>query len=241
MINRRTEQAYAREDGDETTADAIAQWFDDFEAGLREIFADPELALVQDRQQFSYRLRFAGNRDVDFAFLPDGFSSVLDIWAEIMLQRERFQQATGHAAPDGFVLIDELELHLHAELQEKILPFLTRLFPQLQFIVTTHSPAIAASIDDATVFDLRTHESISSSELRGRRYGTILTEWFGIATDFDLQTTAELERLATLAKARPAPDTPEFAELTALADRLAERSHLLALQVHKQLQEQRDD
>ncbi|MCA9686449.1 MAG: AAA family ATPase, partial [Myxococcales bacterium] len=182
-----------------------------------------------------------GDRDVEFSQLPDGFSSVLDIWAEILLQLERHRQDTGEAANYGLVLIDELELHLHAELQEKILPFLTRLFPQLQFIVTTHSPAIASSIDNATVFDLRTHESISSSELRGRRYGTIFTEWFGIATDFDLRTTAELERLAALAKSKPAPDTPDYAELTALADRLADRSHLLALQVRKQLQVQPDD
>ena len=241
LINRRTEQAYAREDGDVHTADSIAQWFHDFEQGLREIFADPELALVQDRQHFDYHLRFAGDHDVEFDQLPDGFSSVLDIWAEILLQIERYAQQHGHTPASGFVLIDELELHLHAELQEKILPFLVRLFPQMQFIITTHSPAIASSIDGATVFDLRTRERIDSSELRGHRYGSIFTEWFGISTDFDLETTAELRRLESLARSKPATGTAEHAELTQLANRLAARSHLLGLQVRKQLEDEGHD
>ncbi len=38
------------------------------------------------------------------------------------------------------VLIDEIELHLHPGLQRVILPRLQKVFPQAQFIVTTHSP-----------------------------------------------------------------------------------------------------
>lgn len=240
LVNRRTEQAYAREDGDTQTADNIAQWFDDLQTNLREIFADSQLTLAYDRQKFVFRLSFEGNREVELEQLPDGFSSVLDIWAEIMLQSERFRQLHAAEPTCGFVLIDELELHLHPELQEKILPFLTRLFPTFQFIITTHSPAIAASIDNATVFDLRTHERISSSELRGLRYGSIFTEWFGIPNDFDLRTAVELQRLKLLAQAKPKPGTSEFAELEDLADRLSAHSHLLAIEVSKQLEDRRD-
>ena len=42
----------------------------------------------------------------------------------------------------GIVLIDEIETHLHVELQKKILPFLTNFFPNIQFVITTHSPFI---------------------------------------------------------------------------------------------------
>jgi hypothetical protein len=40
----------------------------------------------------------------------------------------------------GIVVIDEIELHLHTDLQYDILPNLISLFPQVQFIITTHSP-----------------------------------------------------------------------------------------------------
>lgn len=39
---------------------------------------------------------------------------------------------------EGVVLIDELEAHLHIELQRKILPFLTKFFPRVQFIISAH-------------------------------------------------------------------------------------------------------
>ena len=55
---------------------------------------------------------------------------------------------------EGIVLIDEVETHLHIELQKKILPFLTEFFPRIQFIVTTHSPYVLNSISNAKVFDL---------------------------------------------------------------------------------------
>ena len=55
---------------------------------------------------------------------------------------------------EGIVLIDELETHLHIELQKKILPFLTEFFPRIQFIITTHSPYILASVSNAKCYDL---------------------------------------------------------------------------------------
>lgn len=40
----------------------------------------------------------------------------------------------------GIVVIDEIEMHLHSDLQRKILPRLIKLFPKVQFIITSHSP-----------------------------------------------------------------------------------------------------
>ncbi|MCH3687625.1 AAA family ATPase [Campylobacter lari] len=41
---------------------------------------------------------------------------------------------------EGIVVIDEIDVHLHSDLQSKVLPSLIKLFPKIQFIVTTHSP-----------------------------------------------------------------------------------------------------
>ena len=40
----------------------------------------------------------------------------------------------------GIVIIDEIELHLHSSLQWEVLPNLIKLFPKVQFVITTHSP-----------------------------------------------------------------------------------------------------
>jgi predicted ATP-binding protein involved in virulence len=53
-------------------------------------------------------------------------------------------------------LIDEVETHLHIELQHKALPLLTTFFPNIQFIVTTHSPFVVNSIENCKVYDLVT-------------------------------------------------------------------------------------
>lgn len=41
---------------------------------------------------------------------------------------------------EGIVVIDEIDVHLHSNLQSDVLPSLIKLFPKIQFIITTHSP-----------------------------------------------------------------------------------------------------
>ncbi len=52
----------------------------------------------------------------------------------------------------GIIMIDEVELHLHPKWQREILKKLEDIFPNCQFIVTTHSPQIISSSDKASVF-----------------------------------------------------------------------------------------
>ena len=48
---------------------------------------------------------------------------------------------------DGVVLIDEIDLHLHPKWQKTIVPNLAELFPNIQFILTSHSPFIIQSLE----------------------------------------------------------------------------------------------
>lgn len=52
---------------------------------------------------------------------------------------------------EGIVLIDELELHMHPLWQRKVLAVLKEVFPNIQFIVTTHSPQVLGEADDSYV------------------------------------------------------------------------------------------
>ena len=48
---------------------------------------------------------------------------------------------------DGIVMIDEVDLHLHPRWQQKILVNLKKAFPNIQFIVTTHSPQVLTTVE----------------------------------------------------------------------------------------------
>lgn len=48
----------------------------------------------------------------------------------------------------GIVVIDEIDLHLHTTLQRKILPKLLKLFPKVQFIISTHAPLFLLGMDE---------------------------------------------------------------------------------------------
>ena len=48
----------------------------------------------------------------------------------------------------GIVVIDEIELHLHTNLQRDVLPKLLKLFPKVQFIITSHAPLFLLGMDE---------------------------------------------------------------------------------------------
>ena len=57
----------------------------------------------------------------------------------------------------GMVVIDEIEMHLHSDLQRKVLPSLIKLFPKVQFIITSHSPLFLLGMQEKfsdTGFDI---------------------------------------------------------------------------------------
>jgi predicted ATP-binding protein involved in virulence len=62
---------------------------------------------------------------------------------------------------DGVVLIDEIDLHLHPSWQKKILPLLSKTFPNCQFIVTTHSPLVLSRLAPNDIFILSANENKS--------------------------------------------------------------------------------
>lgn len=216
LVNLRTQQAYAREDGDGVVAQSVADKFDAIGEGIRMLLADPQAELEFERGRFEFFIRLGDGRRIRFTELPDGVAGVVYMWATLMLHTSVLVEA-GDAAR-GIVLIDEPELHLHARLQELVLPFIAGQFPGLQFIVATHSPAVLASLSNATIFDLARREAMDSEELRGIRYGTILTEHFGIDTDFDVATTRQLHELRDLAAANPAPGTVAHEQMRGLLD-----------------------
>lgn len=88
--------------------------------------------------------------------LSDGYRSVLALAGDLVWRLfMAFPESDDPMTEDGTVLIDELDIHLHPVWQRQIPGQLRELFPNLQFIVTTHSPFIAAGAgNDAVTYRL---------------------------------------------------------------------------------------
>ena len=230
----------ARED-DPGTADAIAQWLRRLESAVGELFDLPGLKFEFDRKSYDVTLTENGGPSHGFSELADGHASIFQILAEILMRNDEESivssvETLGNSP--GVVMIDELETHLHPALQEKVFPFLVSMFPNVQFIVTTHSSAVISSIDNALVFDLASREGVESESLRGTPYGELMKIYFGLTTDFDVESTKALGRLAELYKKKPR-NTDEESELRSLSQRLQSTSPALALEVWNQLEQDR--
>jgi predicted ATP-binding protein involved in virulence len=91
--------------------------------------------------------------------LSGGFKSVLSIIFSIIDWCEGTNEGKQGSILNslGTVLIDEIEAHLHPEWQYNILSHLNNLFPNLQFIVTTHSPHVIANANNNEIIRIPAH------------------------------------------------------------------------------------
>lgn len=82
---------------------------------------------------------------------------------------------------DGVVLIDEIDLHLHPQWQKRILSDLTKIFPKVQFIVSTHAPAIINSVRSENLIILKDSQVwMAGSQVYGKDINSVLTEIMGV-------------------------------------------------------------
>ncbi len=174
IVNLKVERSLARDENEHEAARQIDEWFERFENHLKNLFDAPDLRLEFDRKNYNFHIRIGDNEPFAFNELSDGYSAVISIVTELILRME----ATGNKAYDqqGIVLIDEIETHLHVALQKKIMPFLCDFFPNVQFIVTTHSPFVLSSISNAVICDLETKEIIT--DLSGYSYTALIESYF---------------------------------------------------------------
>lgn len=76
----------------------------------------------------------------NLSLLSSGETALMCLFGEIIRQADRLSNNIQLNQISGIVLIDEIEKHLHIRLQKEILPALLKLFPGVQFIVSSHSP-----------------------------------------------------------------------------------------------------
>lgn len=108
---------------------------------------------------------------------------------------------------DIIVLIDEIENHLHAEMQRNVLPNLINAFPNIQFVVSTHSPLVVSSVKDSNVYAFRYNigHRVYSEKLdlvnKARSATEILNEVLGVPFTMPIWAEDSLNRLLEKYKA----------------------------------------
>lgn len=145
--------------------------------------------------------------------LSDGYRSMLALAADLLRRLDDafdnlddWIDSSGRIIAEGVVLIDELDAHLHPTWQREIGFWLKEQFPNMQFIVTTHSPFISQAADAEGIFVLRkqplTPDHVEVSQdfptVRGWRVEQILNALFSLTELRDPETERKMRRHAEL-------------------------------------------
>jgi predicted ATP-binding protein involved in virulence len=96
-----------------------------------------------DKKNNTLEFSFKDERSISFETLPMGYKRVFSIVIDLAYRSYILNEGIESS---GIVLIDEVELHLHPTLQQEILQRLRKTFPNIQFIVTTHSALVISNL-----------------------------------------------------------------------------------------------
>ena len=195
LVDLKVQRALAEGENAKEYAHEIDEWFGVFQNILRRLFEDDELNLEFDFKTYAFNIHSYGKK-FKFTELSAGYSAALDIIVDLILKMQGKDKLNRAFNTPGIVMIDEIETHLHLKMQREILPLLTTLFPHIQLIVTTHSPFVLNSLNNAVAYDLSRHEVIS--DLTDYSYDALAEGYFGVelASGKLLESVARFEELS---------------------------------------------
>jgi predicted ATP-binding protein involved in virulence len=141
-----------------------------------------------DREQQRLCVEHATHGVLPLSFLSDGIRNTAVLVADVAHRCARLNPHLGEEAAQGthgLLMIDEVDLHLHPEWQQTIVGALRRTFPQMQLVLSTHSPQVLSSIDVASIRIFRTdHEGAMVTapkfQTRGVESADVLSEIMGV-------------------------------------------------------------
>lgn len=173
----KTTQAFAQSQGNIEKSNKIKEWFEIFEKILKDFFYEQNLILDFDIDTFEFNINLPSRESFNFNQLSSGYSAIFKIITDLMIRMEKISSKFYNI--EGIVLIDELDSHLHLDLQKKIFPLLTTIFPEIQFIVSTHSPFILNSSNNVVIYDLENNIEIQDG-LKKFPYSAVVEGYFEV-------------------------------------------------------------
>lgn len=233
LVDLKVTQALALTNGKKEKADQIDNWFKSLENYLKKIFDDDSLKLVFDEDVFNFYISMNNRDTFDFNSLSSGYSAVLDIVVDLIMRMEKTSNRKFEYDMAGIVLIDEIETHLHLELQKNIMNLLTSIFPNIQFIITTHSPFILNSSNNTVIYDLE-NDILIQNGLTDVPYKGIVEGYFNV-NSLSKELHEKFEKYKELVKKENLEDE-DFAEIARLQIYLEEIPDYLAIDITTEYQ-----
>ena len=146
---------------------------DNIDRILQVILNDPDVRLHANYRSSGPRLSVAKREVILLPSLDNlslGQSLLFNLFCTIARYADRYDLNKGHQLEqiEGIVIIDEADAHLHTELQFTALPKLIKLFPRVQFVVTSHAPMFLLGMekqfgtDGFAIYEMPDGESIST-------------------------------------------------------------------------------
>lgn len=144
-------------------------------------------------------------KELDFDVLPDGLRSLISWIADLLGKVDllKWEDNSSIFEKNLILLLDEIEIHLHPAWQRKVLPVVQKLFKNSQIFISTHSPFVINSVDDAWVYKLelengkaRVSDVVKSED--GFSYRYVLREIFGITEQFGVGVQKDLDKFYEL-------------------------------------------
>jgi len=136
--------------------------------------------------------------ELNLTQLSDGEKCLLALVGD--LSRRLAIANPAHPRPNecpAVVFIDEVELHLHPTWQRNIVPSLLAVYPECQFVLTTHSAQVLGEVEDKHIVVLRNFEQFRTGRTKGRDANAILEEVLG-ALPRSGQTRKALDEIGRL-------------------------------------------
>lgn len=174
--------------------DSKNSWLNKVESDLKYIFEEKNTKISFDKFQKKIVI-ISGEKHFNMNNLSSGLQAIFKIYSSLLMR-------TKLASIDptelfGIVVIDEIDVHLHISLQKKVMPFLTKAFPKIQFIVSTHSPFVITSTDnDTVVYDISSGD-FYEEDLSRYSYESVVKGLFHVDAQSE-QLQAEIKDIARI-------------------------------------------
>lgn len=199
VANSISNRALSKEDGSIEEAKKYETVINSIETFIKDV-TDYEVKFVLKRSPNELKLRMHGE-ELDFDVLPDGLRSLISWIADLLGRVDllKWQDNLPITEKNLIIFLDEIEVHLHPAWQRKVLPVVQKLFKNAQIFVSTHSPFVVNSVDDAWVYKLKVDEngkakveSVERSE-DARSYRYVLRNTFDIENEFGIEIENRLK------------------------------------------------
>ncbi|MDV2314611.1 AAA family ATPase [Vibrio cholerae] len=221
--------------GDPSEKQKVDSWLESISGDLSYLFEDQSLTLQYNEQERRFYIEQDGKNPYTFSTLSSGYSSILKIYTDLLMKVELHEMSPKELT--GIVIIDEIDAHLHVSLQKKILSFLDHSYPNVQFIVSTHSPFVLQSVDNAVIYDLSKLEQLEDLSLYS--YDAIVKGLLGVSTNSDdlTQITSELSSLIPDIEENQVRVNELIAKLAPVEGELDSKSKVLLLMAKQALED----